>query len=325
LESNPNDAYTAVLDGDGSIVVYAGACHEGAAGSSLWRFTPAETGQGTWAKEEFDVQDIGPNTLSGANYLAAGISFSANATDGGSGLYIFGGMCPCDNEMGQTAGSGSDYSDDLLSIQSSNLSVASSSSDWPIPEAGFSVTPLPPVWTNASDGSMVQEQDFLLLGGHTETAVINMSRVAVLSLPHSSWTFKSINVAQENNDLLVRTMTGVEPRSGHTATLTTDNSKLVIIGGWVGDVTNAAQPQLIILNVGLGYGGVGDWSWTAPSTTSSPFTSSGVYGHGATLLDGDVVMITGGYSLSNLPSAHRKRASQSISTQTYFYNVTSSM
>ena len=40
--------------------------------------------------------------------------------------------------------------------------------------------------------------------------------------------------------------------------------KSVVFGGWVGDVTSFANPQLAILEVGHGYGGNGDWKWTVP-------------------------------------------------------------
>ncbi|KAG9541644.1 hypothetical protein KCU97_g22252, partial [Aureobasidium melanogenum] len=116
----------------------------------------------------------------------------------------------------------------------------------------------------------------------------------------------------------------VEPRSGHTAVLTEDGKSLVVFGGWVGDVTNAASPQLAVLELGSGYGGDGDWEWSVPSQVASGLSGAGIYGHGAAMLPGGVMMIMGGYNIPTTSSKRfLRRSTSSSNSQTLFYNVTS--
>ena len=93
----------------------------------------------------------------------------------------------------------------------------------PIPEAGFSMTSLTPAVLQAPEnsGSQVQNQNFVLVGGHTQQAFINMSQVALFSLPEESWTFVPIDDPDPppKTDLATRASPIVEPRSGHTAVL----------------------------------------------------------------------------------------------------------
>ncbi|EOD49216.1 putative galactose oxidase kelch beta-propeller protein [Neofusicoccum parvum UCRNP2] len=152
----------------------------------------------------------------------------------------------------------------------------------PVAEAGFALVALPPSYSNDSDGSRDQQQNFVLVGGHTQTAYINMSQVALYSLPQETWTFLGVGQpSQEHTGLTKRDETvEVEPRSGHTALLTSDGSKIIVFGGWVGDVNTPADPQLAVLNIGEGYGGDGDWHWTTPATSGSGLASgAGIYGH----------------------------------------------
>ena len=115
----------------------------------------------------------------------------------------------------------------------------------------------------------------------------------------------------------------LEPRSGHTAVLTPDGTRIVVFGGWVGDINTAAQPQLAILELGQGYGGTADWSWAVPSLPN-PFNSGqGIYGHGAAMLPGGVMMVMGGYSTSSSSSSKHKRA-QTTNSQALLFNTTSS-
>jgi hypothetical protein len=96
----------------------------------------------------------------------------------------------------------------------------------------------------------------------------------------------------------------------------------------VGDVSRAASPQLAVLELGLGYGGTGAWSWTIPSVPNTPFsTGQGIYGHGAAMLPGGVMMISGGYVIPGSSSAATKRQSgleQHMNTQFMLFNTTSS-
>ena len=157
-----------------------------------------------------------------------------------------------------------------------------------------------------------------------------MSQVALFSLPESSWSFLEINQPSTNGeeDLLRRNANNVvEPRSGHTAVLTQDGTKIILFGGWVGDVSTAADPQLVVLELGQGFGGAGDWAWAVPTVTSDPFPAGqGLYGHGAAMLPGGVMMISGGYGISGSSSSPSKRQSPSVqqaNTQFHLFNTTS--
>jgi len=193
------------------------------------------------------------------------------------------------------------------------------------------MTPLLPIVSNTPAGGISQQQNFVLLGGHTQQAFINMSQIALFSLPESSWSFLNVNQpsADGKTDLLRRANSNnVEPRSGHTAILTPDGTKIIVFGGWVGDISTAADPQLAVLELGQGYGGTGRWSWAVPSLASSPFTAGeGLYGHGATMLPGGVMMIWGGYAISGSSSSSKSKRQattvQQASAQLYLFNITS--
>ena len=334
----PSGAYTPTIDENGKILVYSGNCTDGAQGSLFWQFTPTRGSldlNGTWKEMDLSIGALSDdNILDGANYLAAALAFSStvNAT---SEMYIFGGMCP--NSTSSSADDwtqAANYSNSMLTIQSESspastydLGVTSSRGP-PIAEAGFTITPLMPTFFNSENGSSAQSrnQNFVLLGGHTQTAFINMSQVALFSLPEQSWSFLPIDSPAEapNTDLAARDQTAIDPRSGHTALLTSDGKRVVVFGGWVGDVTNLADPQLAILDLGQGYGGSNDWQWSRPSQTGPGLADgTGIYGHGATMLPGEVMMIVGGYQIPASSSSKRKRADPSASANTYFYNITS--
>jgi hypothetical protein len=95
----------------------------------------------------------------------------------------------------------------------------------------------------------------------------------------------------------------------------------------VGDIARAADPQLAILELGQGYGGTGGWSWVVPSVASNPFaTGQGIYGHGAAMLPGGVMIISGGYDISGSSSSMSKRQStgvQQANSQFHLFNTTS--
>ncbi|KAI7520667.1 hypothetical protein KC317_g22316, partial [Hortaea werneckii] len=152
-----------------------------------------------------------------------------------------------------------------------------------------------------------------------------MSQVALFSLPQESWTFLPVEQPEDlKTDLTARQeVTEVEPRSGHTAVLSEDGSTVLLFGGWVGDVSTPAQPQMAILEFGSAYGGTGGWKWSIPgASSSSPLASGeGIYGHGAAMLPGGVMMIVGGYSTSS--SASTKRQATSDESRIWFYNTTS--
>jgi hypothetical protein len=333
--------YTPIIDRYGNITVIAGSCAAGADETSLWRFAPdssSGSGNGTWTQYQISERDLpAGSNLTGTNYLASGVAFSGSVgqDDEDIGHYLFGGMCPFSSDT--TAANwvnGSAYSNTMLQF------ARPSTDSWaygidsiagrgpPVAEAGFTMTGLTPTFgMNASGGPQSQQQDFLLLGGHTQQAFINMSNVALFSLPQESWAF--VPVEQPNGvktDLATRqAVTEIEPRSGHTAVLSEDGTSIIVLGGWVGDVTNPAQPQIAVLHLGSEYGGdeAEAWTWTVPSSTGTAVPpGTGIYGHGATMLPGGIMMVAGGYSMT-APSSRFVRRAQASVDGVYLYNTTS--
>ncbi|MDI1487161.1 MAG: hypothetical protein OHK93_006429 [Ramalina farinacea] len=331
--------YTPVIDNEGNIFAYAGDCTSGASASSLWQLKNPKSdlkGNPSWQEVSMAATGlVGPQNLAGANNLAAGFTF-APTTNSSADIYIFGGMCP--NSTSSTAKDwtqAANYSNSMLTIQSDQPSSTSPTSfslgmslskGPPVAEAGFTVTPLDPTFsTPEKNQTASQNQNFVLVGGHTQTAFINMSQVALFSLPERSWSFLPVDLPSDTptTDLAVRDST-IDSRSGHTAVLSSDGSKIIVLGGWVGDITQPADPQLAILELGQGYGGSGDWQWSVPDPTGPGLASgTGIYGHGATLLSGDVMMVVGGYQISSSGNSKTKRQSSPVSSQTYFFNTTS--
>ncbi len=341
LDGAQGNAYTAAMDDRGDILVYTGACGDAARATTFWQFSLNIDGfsiNGTWKEHDLTRRGLNDNSgLNGANYLASAIAFSSTANSS-SEMYVFGGMCP--NSTSSTADNwiqGANYSNSMLVIESAQspmspapryeLSISSSRGP-PIAEAGFSITPLQPTFfdSGSSNDSQSRNQNFVLLGGHTQQAFINMSQVALFSLPEQSWTFLPIGSSSQepNTELAARKQAPVDSRSGHTALLTSDGKSVIIFGGWVGDITTSADPQLAVLELGEGYGGSGDWQWSVPSQTGAGLSDgTGIYGHGATMLAGDVMMVVGGYQIPASGSSHAKRADLSMSSSIYYYNTTS--
>jgi hypothetical protein len=339
LDNDSSRAFTPLLDEVGNITVFTGDCSRGADGGEIWTFSPGspkEKSIGSWKQEDVTVKSSTHTAIMGANYLGAGMTFSS--TVGGdaatTSAYIFGGMCPFNDANSSSWQAAANYSNLMTTLQPSgsrdnkiayNLDVSSSRGP-PVPEAGFSITGLEPTYSNRSDGTQTQQQNFLLIGGHTSAAFINMSQVALFSLPEQGWTFIGVEQPDSSHtDLAVRAnAVTVDPRSGHTAALTPDGQRIIVFGGWVGDVDTPAEPQLAILNIASGYGGKDDWRWSIPSTTGTDSPNdSGLYGHGATMLPGGIMMVTGGYSIPN-PTSHRRRVTPAANNKSYFLNVTSS-
>lgn len=315
LDDTSSKSFITLPDREG-ITVLAGDCQDKTKGLELWRFTRNDKDKnGTWNSLPVSAGD---SALS-AKYLSASFSFSQTTALEDAALYIFGGMCPNGTSDVSNWASQATYSNTMLTLGSTSPSAGSQyqisltgSRAPPIPEAGLTITPLTPTFSNTSDGNVSQQQNFILLGGHTQAAFINMSQLAIFSLPQSSWAF--VGVSQPSNSESV-----VEPRSGHTAVLTPDGSKIIVLGGWVGDVSTPAQPQLAILELGQGFGGQGDWTWTIPSVSDTPFASGqGVYGHGAAMLSGDVMVVTGGYPITSSTS----KAKRAVSSDLLFFNTT---
>ncbi|KAF2018223.1 hypothetical protein BU24DRAFT_326247, partial [Aaosphaeria arxii CBS 175.79] len=336
LDDDKKIAFTPLLDNGGNMTVYAGDCSKGASGGQLWSFEPArseQNGNGSWRQEDLSFDQDGRHIPAiGANFLSGGVSFSAVVGDDamGTGSYVFGGMCPSAQASNDWQSS-ANYSNLMVTLEPSaadslkyQLSTSSSRGP-PIAEAGFTLTGLSPSFSNRSDGTQTQQQNFVLVGGHTSTAFINMSQVALFSLPQQSWTFVGVEQPDSgNSDLRTRDQeVEVEPRSGHSMVLTPDGQHLIMFGGWIGDTKTAAEPTLAVLNIGEGYGGQGSWKWTVPQLSGTGLASNtGIYGHGAAMLPGGVMMVMGGYSIPS-PNARRRRATQSSNSQTLFFNTTS--
>lgn len=326
LSDSVSSPFITVNDAEG-ISVLAGSCKESKEDVQLWRFTRNETdNNGTWTTLSLNSAD----TSLSARYLSAGFTFSQSTSIQDASLYIFGGMCPngADTNI-STWASDATYSNTMLTLAAASpldgtseyqVSLTGSRAP-PIPEAGLTITPLAPTFSNATGSNVSQQQNFVLLGGHTQTAFLNMSQLAIFSLPQQSWAFVAVSQSSSGSKKLrSRDSPSVEPRSGHTALLTADGSRIVVLGGWVGNVSNPAEPQVAILELGQGYGGQGDWAWTIPSSSNNPFSSGvGIYGHGAAILPGDVMMVTGGYPIDSSASQKKRQLSENV----YFFNTTS--
>ncbi|KAJ5195061.1 uncharacterized protein N7498_008499 [Penicillium cinerascens] len=321
-----SSSFIPVIDDRGILSVYAGDCHNTSDQQSIWRFHPdntSSTGNGTWA--QLSVNPGEGKTR--PNYLAAGFTFAfSDATE--TSMYTFGGMCPFANSTDQTWVSAADYSQSMVLLDPSSKDTSKYEATTigdrapPVPEAGMVIVPLPPT---SSLASTERQQDFLFIGGHTRQAFLNMSQLAIFSVPQESWSFVNVNSeAMPKTELAVRTQATVEPRSGHAAVLSGDGKKIYVIGGWVGDTSVPADPQFAVLEVGEEYGGVSDWAWSTPTSSSDVGIAegTGLYGHSAAMLSGDVLIIAGGYTI---PKQFSKRATASTlrNSQIYLYNTTS--
>lgn len=324
-EDDHTAAFVPVIDDHGIIKVYTGNCQNIADPGVVWQFTPdpdSAIGNGTWERLTVDKKD---KHIYGPNYLAAGFAYEiTDSTD--SAVYTFGGMCPWNNETNANWVAAANYSHDMTlldpTIDSKTPYLFESAGEHapPVAEAGLSITPLLPAYSATADGMMLRQQDFLFIGGQTEQAFLNMSELAVYSLPHDSWSFVAIDWSPPSakTELAVRDTKGmIEPRSGHTAVLSPDGGKVIVVGGWVGNTSVPARPQLAILEIGSAYGGYGQWTWQVPSLEDSFLSEgSGIYGHGTAMLPGGVMMISGGYRISQM-------SKRSTNSKVYFYNVTS--
>ncbi|PWY76415.1 hypothetical protein BO94DRAFT_201740 [Aspergillus sclerotioniger CBS 115572] len=330
-------AFVSVIDQHGVIKMFVGNCQKALDKAGMWQFTPdtnSSTGDGVWEKLTVMESSTGAS-VDGPNYLSAGFAYAATNTSDSS-VYAFGGMCPFSNASETDWIAAANYSQSMIVLEPSGSgridSYDASTTGIrapPIAEAGFTITPLQATYAYSSSGEVRQQQDFLLIGGQTQEAFINMSQLAVFSLPQNSWSFVTVDTASApyKTELAARGVSTAEPRSGHTAVLSPDGSKVIVYGGWVGNTSVAAQPQLVILELGETYGGSGDWSWSILSTEETEIAGGGgLYGHGATMLPGGVMMVAGGYSIphsSSLSTSKRSATPSQPNTQVYLYNVTS--
>ncbi|OJD11425.1 hypothetical protein AJ78_07808 [Emergomyces pasteurianus Ep9510] len=324
-------AFIPTTDAEGILTIYTGNCH--ANSSAIWRLLPTNgESRGDFRWQQTPVEsDRGRPQVHGPAYLSSAVSYPSVREVTWPGIFVFGGMCPWTDEQDEDWISAANYSQSMVSLTADMSSsspsyqaeiVAPESS--PVAEAGFVMTPLIPAYSNTSSGKQMQHQSFVLTGGHTQQAFINMSQVALFSLPAATWSY--VSVSQESVRSSIPSLDhidGVEPRSGHTAILTPDGSKIIVFGGWVGDISRPAQPQLAILEVGAAYGGAGDWKWTVPhQDLHGPKAGTGIFGHGAAMLPGGVMLVAGGYSIPET-ALKRSIAPPAANTQGYLFNTSS--
>lgn len=299
-------SFTPTIALDGSIIVYAGDCTLDS-GSEVWIYNASSISQ-SWIRHQVTADD--DDGVTGPYFLGGAIAFSETIAPSISSpeIYSYGGQCPSSSQDGTTWISAADYTNSLVKLAPSSNGYSSedlSLKSQPIAEAGFSITPLLPSTSNIS-GVVTQSINAVVLGGHTRTAFVNISTAAVWSLPEESWSFISIsgplskNSSSSSSDQseLARadTVTQVSSRSGHTTVLNEDGTALVVLGGWVGNTSQAATPQLAVLEMnGNDYG---EWIWTIPEEQPLDY-GDGIYGHGAALLPGNIMMVAGGYSISS--------------------------
>jgi hypothetical protein len=316
-------AFTASVADDGTLTVFAGDCSIPGS-EAIWTYgqVVSTSSAPEWAKHTAPQSSTTTSTP-GAPYLLGGsLSFSSTIAPGMSPpvTYVYGGMCPWENASVATWQSAGTYSNRMLKVSAANsregtiyTTESTSSIGPPIAEAGFTFTALTPAISNRS-GTVTQEISYVLLGGHTQRAFINMSTAAVWNLPEETWNIVYVNPPAPtygNTELAIKAVAGtVESRSGHTAVLNEDGTALVIYGGWVGDLSQAATPQLVILEMGASQT---DWQWSIPELQP---TGPGIYGHGAVLLPGNVMMVYGGYTTSSA-------AKRATDKQPMFLNLTS--
>ena len=314
-DGSDTTAFTAVRTTDETIVVYAGRCDEGS--GETWTHTDADG----WKKEDVKQDSNGSNR--GPYFLGGTIAFSSTIAPKRDAptIYTYGGMCssPSDSKNWQEK---ANYTKTMISLQpekqtgdtSYSLSIASSSGPR-TPIAGFSMTSLTPSMTNIS-GDVTQQAGFVVLGGHTQQAFINMSTAAVWNLPEETWSYVSILPpdARGSNELARGLPDNVYSRSGHTAVLSTDGDSIIVLGGWVGDVNTPAEPQLAILDLSGAYN---DWRWKIPDQQPS---GKGIYGHGAAVLPGGVMMVYGGWEVG---SASLNKRQDLGGNGPQFFNLTS--
>lgn len=311
----------------GDIGVYAGSCESN---SSVWTYSLGSAKSGEWT--ETAVSDSTTTTsLRSTNFLAAGLYFSTEAaTDtANSPMFVLGGMCPtAANTNSSTWQASANYTNALLKLTPPKsteatapyaLSLGAADGQKLVPEAGHTITSLAPTVAN---GSSSAGAEYVLIGGHTAGAFIGMDRVGVLALPEGTWTFQSVSARAllGGGELAVIRASGdgmPDSRSGHTALLSGDGGKVVVFGGWVGDVDTPAEPQLLVLQLG---GGDGEWAWEIPDAAGSGLDGGeGIYGHGAVMLPGGVMMIVGGRRISATTSKEKREDS---TMQTLFLDTT---
>ncbi|KAL2891571.1 hypothetical protein HOO65_010929 [Ceratocystis lukuohia] len=283
-----------------TLAVYAGDCKRG--DGSIWVYDHPSR---QWnRKPVVNGTDDAPFMLGGAVGFASTVDPDVEIEPS---IYAFGGMCGTPSSSIWAWQSASDFTNHMIRLSADSTSATTNynanvltTQNTPIAAAGFTWTATTPAIASKAE-TVEQQVDHVMIGGHTAWAFVNMSSVALWQLPEEIWTF--VPVANYG---------GISSRSGHTAVLSQDGSSLVLMGGWVGQVTNPASPQLIVLKM---TDSDKNWKWEIPDNQPS---GNGIFGHGATVLPGNVLMVYGGYDITSSGSAKR-----AISGSSMFYNMTS--
>ncbi|UNI16648.1 hypothetical protein JDV02_003068 [Purpureocillium takamizusanense] len=338
-------AFGAARAASGEVLVFAGACD--GPGGDVWSYTPGgnngDDKDVKWQRRTTTRKQGGAagGSTQGPYFLGGTLAFSSKLapTMDEPTLYTYGGMCaPPSTSTAKTQDwqSNANYTKTMMSLSPAaaqdggyNLGVASVLGPRS-PFAGFSVTQLPPSVTNIS-GTVTQQASFVFLGGHTQWAFINMSTAAVWSLPEETWSYVNVQppspppstaageIRKEKKAAVATTPDNVYSRSGHTAVLSEDGGSVVVLGGWVGDVGTPAEPQLAVLEMSQAYS---SWRWRIPETQPE----SGIYGHGAAMLPGNVMVVYGGWETKNITTTTTKQKRQdapATASSLRFLNLTS--
>ncbi|EWC45883.1 hypothetical protein DRE_04890 [Drechslerella stenobrocha 248] len=286
----------------------------------LWRTNP---GREQWQPLDLEIHQHNLSIwFPTGRYLGkgfAGVSGQRSLATDNVRLYSFGGECASELHFSGNADNNS-FSADVWRFENGPTESAAGVSiaiprNPPIPEAGFSVTQLSSSPVNSSGTNNVTSlgaDRMLVLGGYTsKSRFVGLGQLAIYSIETEGWSFVSATVKQA----------GVTPRAGHSAVMDESGDRVVLFGGWVGNITRPAEPQILSLKIG-DLDGV--WEWEGLNTTeetpgAGPPSDLALWGHAATLLEGNVMLITSGFAVTDFD----KDGIQSVNERTYFLNLTS--
>ncbi|KAL5624864.1 hypothetical protein BROUX41_004924 [Berkeleyomyces rouxiae] len=295
-----NTATYSVTIANETLVAYAGDCKRG--DGSIWVYD--SPGRQWNRKPVVNGSDDVPFMLGGAVGFTSTVDPDSEVEPS---IYAFGGMCGTPSSSIWAWQSASDFTNHMIRLSADSRSATTNynasvltTQNTPIAAAGFTWTATAPALANKAQ-TVAQQVDHVMIGGHTAWAFVNTSSVALWQLPEETWSFVPVSNYRS-----------ISSRSGHTTVLSEDGSSLVLMGGWVGQVTNPAKPQLVVLKMS---DSDKNWKWEIPANQPS---GNGIFGHGATVLPGNVLMVYGGYEISSSESTKR-----AISGSSMFYNMTS--
>ncbi|KAF3929867.1 hypothetical protein ABW19_dt0207443 [Dactylella cylindrospora] len=309
--------------GDVWVMTYPLSCGDvGNATVGDYEVRTTRTGESGWNDAKIGKEGNSSLWFPSGRYLGRGF---ADLESGIGKFYSFGGLCIGDGNY-TGAGVNDTFSSDVWRIQNTtrvverrgeqgrsaepDLSIdIAISKNPPIPEAGFSMTPLP---VNGTNGTEISD-GMLILGGYTSSSrFVGLGQIAIYSAEDEGWNFVTATLTEPY----------INARAGHSAVIDEDGQRVILFGGWLGNITQAAAPSLLSLKVGDLDGG---WEWESLNTTEeSPGVGPGnltLWGHAATLLDGNVMLITSGFEIGDLD----ENGNQNINGRTFFLNLTSNM